>query len=460
MAKRNLTDRLLRSLKPAKAGTRYELMDSHVRGFGVRVTDTGQRSFVLVQRFPGKAHPACRRIGSVGSMSLADARQKARHWLKLIGEGIDPAEDEQRIQRERQRERTNTFAAAVEEYIGHAVIGRDPNRPRQRKGEEVVRVFRQVLVPIWGNRPIATLSRADILGVVEGIRDAGTRAMLASHSVRVAKSCSRPAPDQARNVLGYLKTFFSWMIERGTYGVDTSPCDHLRAARIVGEKNSRDRILSDDELVAFWRATARLEYPWGPLYRLLLLTGLRLNEVADASWSEFDLAAGTWTIPAERMKGRNSKARAHVVPITADIAVILQSLPRFDEGDFLFSTMFGAQPAWLSTKVKRRLDRRMLRTLRALARSRGDDPARVSFGSWVNHDLRRTIRSGLSQLRIRSDVAEAILAHAKPGVRGVYDRFDYFDEKRQALEAWASRVQAIVQARPRTSNVVRFAAHA
>ncbi len=458
MAKRNLTDRFLRSLKPAKAGSRYEVMDVHVRGFGVRVTDTGQRSFVLVQRFPGKPQPTRRRIGDVGSMGLADARDKARHWLKLIGQGVDPSEEEQRIQSERQRERTNTFAAAAEEYIAQAVIGRDPTRPRQRKADEVVRVFRKVLIPVWRARPVAMLSRRDVLSVVEGIRDRGTRAMLAVHGVKVGNAALKPAPDQARNVLGYLKTFFSWMIERGTFGVEISPCDHLRSVRIIGEKNSRDRILSDDEVFAFWRAAARLEYPAGPLYRLLLLTGLRLNEAADASWPEFDFVGGVWTIPAERMKGQNGKARAHAVPITPDIELLLRSLPRFSKGEFLFSTTSGATPTWLTTKIKRRLDRRMLRTLRALTRKRGEDPARVSLRPWVNHDLRRTVRSGMSQLRVSSDVSEAILAHVKSGVRGIYDRYDLFAEKRQALEVWAAKIQVRPTQPP--SNVVKLAASA
>ncbi len=164
-----------------------------------------------------------------------------------------------------------------------------------------------------------------------------------------------------------------------------------------------------------------MEYPHGPLYRLLLLSGLRLNEVADAAWSEFDLAKGIWTIPASRMKGKNSKARPHSVPITADIREILDSLPRFNGGEFLFSTTNGKSPVWVSDKIKRRLDAAMLETLQELAKERGECPAKTKLPPWVNHDLRRTLRSRLSELRISADVAEAILAHFKPGIRGVYE---------------------------------------
>jgi integrase len=187
---------------------------------------------------------------------------------------------------------------------------------------------------------------------------------------------------------------------------------------------------------------------------LLLLSGLRLNEVADATWSEFDLGKGIWTIPAARMKGKNGKARPHSVPLTTDILAVLADLPRFENGEYLFSARRGECPIYVSDRAKQRLDARMLRTLRALARQRGDDAAKVKLPAWVNHDLRRTLRSGLSELRVSPDVAEAILAHVKPGIRGVYDRYEHFDEKRHALELWATRLRSIVQPRP---NVVELA---
>ncbi|MGC2827671.1 MAG: site-specific integrase, partial [Pseudolabrys sp.] len=232
-------------------------------------------------------------------------------------------------------------------------------------------------------------------------------------------------------------------------------CEHLKATRIIGERRSEDRTLNDNELFAFWRVTKRMGYPYGPFYRLLLLSGLRLNEVADASWSEFDLAKGIWTIPASRMKGKNGKARPHSVPLTADILAILAGLPRFDRGDYLFSAKHGARPIWGSDRAKQRLDARMLRTLKAMARQRDENPAKVNLPPWVNHDLRRTLRSRLSELRVSPDVAEAILAHVKPGIRGVYDRYEYFDEKRHALELWAKRLRDI--ATPSPASVVELA---
>jgi hypothetical protein len=155
------------------------------------------------------------------------------------------------------------------------------------------------------------------------------------------------------------------------------------------------------------------------------------------------------------MKGKNGKARAFVVPLTVDMLQILESLPIFvSGGDFLFSRNAGRRPAVMSTEIKDDLDRRMLRTLRAMARKRGDDPATVELEHWVQHDLRRVVRSGLSRLKIAEEIREAVLAHARPGIKGVYDVYDYLDPKRDALLLWGARLRGIVEPAPAASNVV------
>jgi integrase len=517
MSRRKLADRTLKTLKPVfpkghekagqrlDTGERYDLMDTDVPGFGVRVTAKGQRTFILAGRFPGRPHYTRRELGSCapfsdserknaekaykalpekerealtfdqymlriyGPRTLGAAREKARRWKQLLELGKDPAAEEERIERENQRRQENTFETVAEDYIRHVVIGPDENRPKQRKGPEVGRAIRSVFVRLWGKRPITEISRYDVLAAIEGVRDFGTERMLASYGIKEKRREERqkrkrgvrqrgPAPVQARNFLAYLKTLFSWAIERGTYGLETSPCDHVRGKTITGERNSRDRILSDTELAALWRAAGRIGYPYGPLYQLLILSGLRLNEAADAVRPEFDFENRLWVIPAARMKGRNSKARPHAVPLTKDILAILEKLPRFKKGDCLFSTSFGKKPVWVNDKVKKRLDGRMLHTLRALARMRGDEPDNLKLEPWTNHDLRRTLRSGLSKLRVDADVAEAVLAHVKSGIVGVYDRYDLLEEKRQALELWGAHVRLIVT--PPPENVVPLRAQA
>jgi integrase len=196
-----------------------------------------------------------------------------------------------------------------------------------------------------------------------------------------------------------------------------------------------------------------MPYPHGPAYKLLCLTALRLNEAVDAAWDEFNFPESVWVIPASRMKGKEAKAQPHAVPLTKDILALLDSLPRFKGGRYLFSTTAGKTPAWVgSTRVKTRLDARMLRTLKALARTRGEDSALVTLPPFVNHDIRRTVRSRLSRLRVTEEAREAVLAHARPGIKGVYDLHDYLDEKREALDLWAARLRSIVEPPPR--NVV------
>jgi integrase len=460
MPKRNLTDRTLRALKPAAPGKTVDVWDSTVAGFGARVSDSGRRTFVLMARYSDSGNPTRRAIGVYDEISLADARAKAVEWKKLIGKGIDPAVAEEEARQAALRRREITFAAVVRDYFRQQVIGINPDKPRQRNGKEVERYFGRAFIPIWGNRPITSITKIDVRDVIEDVRDYGTAAMLGKRGIKKKgdKIEGVPAPGHARNLLSYLKTFFSWVIERDDFGLETSPCDRLKAKSIFGDRQSSGRTLSDSEIFACWRAAQRMGYPFGSIYMLLLLTGLRLYEVADAAWAEFDIAKGLWTIPAERMKGKPGMARPHTVPLTSKILEILETLPRLTSGDFLFSATFGATPVWMTDKGKRRIDARMLRTLRAFARMRGADPEMVKLEAWVNHDLRRTLRSRLSELRVSSDVAEAVLAHVKPGIRGVYDRHEYLDEKRHALELWAGKLCDIV--RPAEANVIPLRATA
>jgi integrase len=112
----------------------------------------------------------------------------------------------------------------------------------------------------------------------------------------------------------------------------------------------------------------------------------------------------------------------------------------------------------MGTKAKDRLDRRMLRTLKALAKKRGEDPDGIELPHFVNHDVRRTVRSQLSRLKVTEEAREAVLAHARLGIKGTYDLHDYLDEKREALELWSARLRGIVT--PKPDNVINLRATA
>lgn len=454
--KRTLNDRGLKAAKAAPKGATYDLMDAVVPGFGLRVSETGRKTFILLTRYPGSRNPTRRSLGLYGALTLEQARNKARDWLELIRKGVDPGEEVERLRKAEERKRSNSLASVVEDYIKFAVIGPDPENPRQRRGARVARELRDML-PLWDGKSITEISRENVQAVIKAVRDHGTGGALSVYGVKhdkLAKHKGGSAPEQARNILCNLKAFFAWAIAQNEYQIEQSPCRDIKAKDLVGTKKSRSHALSEVEVAALWRVTRRLKYPFRQVYQLLMLTGLRLGEVVNASWPEFNLKDRTWVIPARRMKGTNGKARDHMVPLTSDMLAILDGLPRFKRGDYCFTFKFGAKPAAVDDKVKLRIDAKMLRSLRALARLRGEDPARVRLDPWVNHDLRRVVRGGLSRLRVDHDVKEAVLAHAKPGLVGVYDQYDLADEKREALELWGARVREIVQ--PAPDNVVKL----
>jgi integrase len=429
MAKIKLTDRKLKSLKPAPAGNRYELLDDQVPGFGVRVTDKGLRTFILKTRYPGSPHPTRRALGEYGVLTLEQARDKAGDWLKLIRQGRDPADVQEAERQAKLRQRQKGFASVAEKFITFAKAN------GERKAEEMEGDIRQYFLPVWEARPIESITPHDVAAVIEPVVKRGKRA-------------------HAHNLFGHARRLFRWAIP---LYLEHSPCAQLSPKRLIGERQKRSRSLSNDEITALWRATRRGRAPYDHLYRTLILTALRVSEASEAQWSEIDLKARIWIIPAERMKKTGGDAKAHLVPLTEDMVNLLESIHRFNGGTYVFSADGGKNPihANAMSKPKARLDGRMLRTLRALARKRGDDPKRAILPDWVNHDLRRTVRSNLSKLRIEEEVREAVLAHARPGIKGTYDMYDYADEKRDALEQWAARLRSIVE--PPPANVVVLA---
>jgi integrase len=236
----------------------------------------------------------------------------------------------------------------------------------------------------------------------------------------------RPAPRHAHTIFSHTRLIFNWAINRGIYGLETSPCDRLRPIQLIGPKRSRERVLDDTELRALWQATDH--YPYGLLTRMLLLTGGRLNELARARWSEVDFVRRTLTVPPERFKANS----VHVIPLSDDAIVLLQALPR--RGDFIF-TSSGARPVGDFFAAKRALDRAL-----------GD------VAPWQFHDLRRTFRTRLAELRVPDNVAELAIGHAKKGLRRVYDQYAYSDEIRAAMNLWAARLRTIINPE---ENVVR-----
>jgi integrase len=415
-----LTDRAIAALKPAPIGKRKDWPDGIVPGLAVRVTDKGSKSFVLTTRYPGSSNPTRRALGDVGAISLADVRTKARGWLEQIQAGIDPKviEDERRRVAEQERlavehAKLTTFASVCEIFFFEYL------RPRCRTAAKMEVTIRSELIPQWGNRPIASITRDDIEDLIEAIKK------------RKPKTGHPNKGRHAHYVLALIKMIFGWCVDvvkrDKPYKLAASPADRIKPTKLIGEKAIRTRVLDDTEMRALWKACDEIGYPYGPLVKMLMLTGARLNEVAGAKWGEFNGAG--WTIPAARHKSE----QLHRLPITDDLAALLATLPRFSD-DFLFSSRFGRKPVSGFSKAKQAIDTHM-----------GDVPP------FCFHDIRRSVRSQLSALKIEDHIAEMVIGHGRKGMQRVYDQHRYEVEIRSALVAWQRKLSRIIDPQP---NVV------
>jgi len=203
----------------------------------------------------------------------------------------------------------------------------------------------------------------------------------------------------------------------------------------------RDRFLNDSEIVWFWKACEKIGWPFGPLFQLLLLTGQRRDEVGQMEWSEIDLDKGIWTQP--RTKAKNDKS--HVVHLNDQALTVLQSLPQIgrkyvfarDDGQH-FVTGF----SWGKTIV----DEAMAEAAKG-----------KKIPAFRLHDLRRSLATGMAELKVAPHVVDKILNHTSGTIRGVaavYNRFEYLPERETALKAWGNKIESLVL--PRKSNVVRI----
>ncbi|OCJ68637.1 hypothetical protein A6U97_08275 [Agrobacterium tumefaciens] len=439
MAKEKLTDRRLKTLKPAEKGKRYEIGDAVVPGLAVRVTDKGTRTFVLVGRMPGKTSVSRPTIGEYGAVTLEAARAKAREWLDLMHRGVDPQIHMAETRAKEIERQETTLGAVFEDYKKKKIYDRDGVTLKLRNGAEVERSLRVEFMNdkvVAGkkrkglkDRPIAGITRADVIRVIDDKVEEG-------HETT------------AHNLFAFIRQLFNWAIDRGTYGIDASPCDRLKPKALIGEKRLRDRILSEDEIRALWIATEKMQYPFGSLFRVLLLTGVRKNEGGRSTRDELKQKDKLWSIPKGRMKGRI----VHHVPLSDLAEQVFETLPHHNGGPFLFSTTAGEKAISGWSKAKVILDREMLAALKHMAAERGDDPEQAALTPFVLHDIRRTVRTNLSALGVMTEVSEAIIAHKKQGIHAVYDQWQYLEEKRTALQMWANRIRAIVE--PPKENVV------
>jgi integrase len=389
---KNLTALGVKKMKQPSEG-RTETWDAKVSGLFIRVTKTGKKSWGLDFRFSGKRERLM--LGSYPVVGLDDARGAGMAALKAVRDGVNPAADKRaakdgRVSANTVRGVTSTF---VERYA----------KRRNRSWRETERIFDKYVVPVWKDRQLADIKRADLISLLDDVEQNNGSVM-------------------SDAVLAQIRILFNWAIDRDI--VDATPAARVKR-RTSPKDRARRRWLKPEEIKAVWSGAEAMDYPFGPFVKMLLLTGQRRSEVAFMRWEE--IAGDTWTIPGAKTKNKQE----HEVPLSQGVMQLLGDIPNV--GDYLFMSGRSrvGDPISGFSKAKTNLDKWLVADGQIL------EP-------WSYHDLRRTVRTHLSRINVAPGVAERVLNHTPQGVEAIYDRHHYLEEKRQALEAWSKAVGAML----------------
>lgn len=402
----------------AATDKRQEIPDDLCTGLYLVVQPTGKKSWQVRYRHGGVHRRMT--LAAFPTLSLADARARARDVMAAASEGRDPAEEVKAAKAPKvpkAEDNRNKVTTLIGQFAKRHLKG-------LKSGDVVKRELDRFVVATWGDRDIHSITKRDVIDLLDGIADSG----------RVVT---------ANRIRAYLNKFLNWCVER-----DILPISPATGVKPVAKETSRDRVLTDDEIRWFWQACDAEGFPWGPLGKVLLLTGQRLNEAAQMSDGE--IRGKVWHLSTDRTKN----ARAHDVPLSDAVQAVLNAVPRVaDEKGvvrFVFTTT-ATTPISGFHKGRQHLADKMGEVA---AKERGQP---VEIPHWTFHDLRRTAATGMARLGIAVRVTEAVLNHVSGtggGIVAVYQRHDYADEKRAALDAWSRMVLSLVEGEP--DNVVRL----
>jgi integrase len=400
---KGLTTRAVQAAKAADE--RQEIPDGYLKNLYLIVAaKTGSKSWAVRYRYHGQSRKLT--LGSYPAIDLKAARELGAKALRAVAEGHDPAR-EKALARTTEPDTIDAVAAQFIERHCQRV-----NRPKTIY--ETERLLNRHVLPRWHGRPIASITRRDVLAVLDRVVDNG-------------------APIEANRVLASVRKMFNWALSRDI--IHASPCAGVKPPTA---EQSRDRVLNDHELRNVWRASTAVGWPLGPIVQMLILTGQRRDEVGRIAWSEVDLKARLWTLPRERVKTN----QAHEVPLSDATVAVLRAVPRIAESNFVFTTD-GTTVFSGYSKSKRRLDALLPK----------DMPP------WRLHDIRRSAASGMARLGVNLPVIEKILNHSSgsfAGIVGVYQRHGFAEEKRAALERWGDFVADLVSDKPAPEKVIKL----
>ncbi len=374
--------------------------DTDVTGLALKVTPKGKKTF-LVQYRPGGRGTTTRKIfiGPYGQVSLHKAKTEAKSILGLRADGRDPALERRQA---KQLSISDKFADVAADFLAkHA--------SQNRTVDETSRILKSDVLPKWGKRSIHELGKRDVNYLLDTVVARGSHVM-------------------ANRTLATLRKLFNWCLSRGI--ITASPCEGISAPH---REKARDRVLSDDELITILRTARQMGGAFGATIQMLILTAQRRNEVSEMTWDELDLDNDLWTIPGSRTKNE----KPHFVHLSSQAKTVLASLTHI--GSFVF-TSTGKTPFSGFSKSKKRLDELS------------------GVTDWRLHDIRRTVTSGMAQLGIQPHIADKILNHQSgtiSGVAAVYQRHEFLNERKTALDAWGSYVQSLLDKTDR-DNVVNI----
>jgi integrase len=383
--RKKLSDRGVAALKPRAA--RYAHPDPELRGLWIRVQPSGAKSFVVVSRTP-QGRQIWATIGGCDLLDIATARSRGREAIQRIRAGLTAFEAPPL--------RPTTFGEIAAQWLKRYVV---PNK--LRSDYEIKRILAVYVLPRFQDVPMQAIRRGDVTALLDDVED--------EHGAR-----------QSDAALGVVRQIMHWHAGRH----DDYIVPIIRNMRRTSTAaRARTRILDDDELKALWQATAELGQ-FDALVRLLLLTGQRRAKVIGMHWD--DVVDGVWTIRSQARE----KGHAGALKLPAAALAVIDAQPRFDGNAHVFAAARGPGHFRAFSKYKRQLEARL-----------------PPMPQWGLHDLRRSARSLLSRCGVSSEIAERVMGHRLPGVRGVYDRHEYLAEKALALAKLAALVDGIVHPR-------------
>ena len=383
------------------------------RGFGVRVTAGGARSFILNYRLRGREHRLT--IGAWPDWSVLKAVREARNLRQRVDRGENPLED--RVPPPAMK----TVASVIDEFITRYVRN---NENPLRSADDLESAFNRLVKPRIGKIGVYEFRRSHIAEMTDWIED-------------------NAGPVMADKCRAYTRKALSWYAERDDQYNLTAAFVRVRP-RANQKERARTRVLSDEEIRIIWPVLGHTG-TFGAMVKMLLLTGQRRDEVAHMSRSEID-KDGIWVIPAERYKTK----RPNHVPLSKAALALIESQPKLSDCDLIFPSR-AKTPYSGFTKSKAKLDKAVLAAMKTHAKAGTEvEP----LPNWTLHDLRRTAKTLMVRAGVRPDISERVLGHVIAGVEGTYDRHSYADEKRDALEKLAAMIERILE--PLPSNVASF----